>query len=175
MDILISSNLERLLYLLCGRNAEKLRAYMAELSTKGAYTVEKEVLDSLQSEFAAGFADDEQTSQTIGRLFRKTGYLCDTHTAVAVKVYQDYADKTGDQTPTVIASTASPFKFAGSVLPAISVQPQGDDFALLDELSAASGLPAPKALAELKEKTERFTDVVESAKMKNAVAQWLTK
>lgn len=175
MDILISSNLERLLYLLCGRNDGKLRDYMAELSTKGVYTVEKKVLDSLQSEFAAGFADDEQTSQTIGRLFRKTGYLCDTHTAVAVKVYQDYTHKTGDQTPTVIASTASPFKFAGSVLPAIGVQPQGDDFALLDELSAASGLPAPKALAELKEKTERFTDVVESAKMKNAVAQWLTK
>ncbi len=175
MDILISSNLERLLYLLCGRNDQKLRAYMADLSTKGAYTVEKEVLESLHSEFAAGCADDEHTSQTIGELFRKTGYLCDTHTAVAIKVYQDYAEKTGDQTPTVIASTASPFKFAGSVLPAIGIQPQGDDFALLEELSAASSLPAPKALAELKEKTERFTDVVKPAEMKNAVAEWLTK
>lgn len=175
MDILISSNLERLLYLLCGRNDEKLRAYMADLSTKGVYTVEKEVLESLHSEFAAGCADDEQTSQTIGELFRKTGYLCDTHTAVAVKVYQDYTKETGDQTPTVIVSTASPFKFASSVLPAIGIHPQGDDFALLEELSAASGLPAPKALAELREKTERFTDVVEPAEMKNAVAQWLTK
>lgn len=175
MDILISSNLERLLYLLGGRSDKKLRGYMSELSTKGVYTVEKDVLNALQTEFAAGCADDEQTSRTIGDTFRKTGYLCDTHTAVAIKVYQDYAEKTGDHTPTVIASTASPFKFAGSVLPAIGVQPQGDDFAMLSELSDASKLPAPKALAELKDKKERFTAVVEPEGMKQAVADWLSK
>ncbi len=175
MDILISSNLERLLYLLGGRSDEKLRGYMSELSTKGVYTVEKDVLDTWQAEFAAVCADDEQTSQTIGELFSKTNYLCDTHTAVAVKVYQDYTEKTGDQTPTVIASTASPFKFAGSVLPAIGKQPQGNDFEMLNELSDASGLKAPIALAELKDKQERFTDVVESMDMKKAVADWLSK
>lgn len=175
MDILISSNLERLLYLLSGRNDEKLRGYMSELSTNGVYSVENDVLDALQAEFAAGCADDDQTSQTIGHVFDKTNYLCDTHTAVAVKVYEDYAKKSGDQTPTVIVSTASPFKFAGSVLPAIGKQPQGDDFALLQELSDACGLTAPDALAQLKNKQERFSDVVEPMDMKKAVGEWLSK
>lgn len=175
MDILISSNLERLLYLLSGRNDKKLRGYMSKLSTNGVYTVENDVLDALQAEFAAGCADDDQTSQTIGQVFDKTNYLCDTHTAVAVKVYEDYAKKTGDQTPTVIVSTASPFKFAGSVLPAIGRQPQGDDFALLEELSDACGLTAPDALAQLKNKQERFSDVVEPMDMKKAVGEWLSK
>ena len=118
MDILISSNLERLLYLLCGRDDKVLRGYMEALAKTGKYTVGADVLAKLQSEFAAGCADDAATAAAIRGVYRETGYLCDTHTAVAVNVYRDYAAKTGDRTPTVIASTASPFKFANSVLPA---------------------------------------------------------
>ncbi|RGX57044.1 threonine synthase [Anaerotruncus sp. AF02-27] len=173
MDILISSNLERLLYLLCDRDDGKLKGYMNELSATGKYTVDKTILEKLQSEFAAGCADDKQTAETIASVYEKTHYLCDTHTAVAVKVYQDYAAKTGDTTPTVIASTASPFKFAGSVLPAIGKAPSGGDFELLRELSEATGLQAPAALAGLRDRKERFTDVVEPTKMKDAVAAWL--
>ncbi|MEM1486354.1 threonine synthase [Oscillospiraceae bacterium PP1C4] len=175
MDILISSNLERLLYLLCDRNDEKLRGFMSELSTNGKYTVDNTVLEKLQAEFAAGFASDAQTAATIQEVYTKTGYLCDTHTAVAVKVYNDYTAKTGDTTPTVIASTASPFKFAGSVLPAIGEDTVDDDFAMLEKLAQTAKLEVPKALAELKSKAERFTDVVEPMKMKDAVAEWLVK
>ena len=174
MDILISSNLERLLYLLCGRDDKVLRGYMEALAKTGKYTVEADVLAKLQSEFAAGCADDAATAAAIRGVYRETGYLCDTHTAVAVNVYRDYAAKTGDRTPTVIASTASPFKFANSVLPAaFGRAADGGDFALLAKLAELSGQPAPQALAGLQDKTERFTATVEPAKMKEAVSGWL--
>ena len=174
MDILISSNLERLLYLLCGRDDKVLRGYMEALAKTGKYTVAADVLAKLQSEFAAGCADDAATAAAIRGVYRETGYLCDTHTAVAVNVYRDYAAKTGDRTPTVIASTASPFKFANSVLPAaFGRAADGGDFALLAKLAELSGQPAPQALAGLQDKTERFTSTVEPAKMKEAVSGWL--
>ena len=174
MDILISSNLERLLYLLCGRDDKVLRGYMEALAKTGKYTVGADVLAKLQSEFAAGCADDAATAAAIRGVYRETGYLCDTHTAVAVNVYRDYAAKTGDRTPTVIASTASPFKFANSVLPAaFGRAADGGDFALLAKLAELSGQPAPQALAGLQDKTERFTATVEPAKMKEAVSGWL--
>lgn len=174
MDILISSNLERLLYLLCGRDDKVLRGYMEALAKMGKYTVGADVLAKLQSEFAAGCADDAATAAAIRGVYRETGYLCDTHTAVAVNVYRDYAAKTGDRTPTVIASTASPFKFANSVLPAaFGRAADGGDFALLAKLAELSGQPAPQALAGLQDKTERFTSTVEPAKMKEAVSGWL--
>lgn len=174
MDILISSNLERLLYLLCGRDDKVLRGYMEALAKTGKYTVGPDVLAKLQSEFAAGCADDAATAAAIRAAYRETGYLCDTHTAVAVNVYRDYAAKTGDRTPTVIASTASPFKFANSVLPAaFDTAADGGDFALLAKLAELSGQPAPRALAGLQDKAERFTATVEPAKMKDAVSGWL--
>lgn len=174
MDILISSNLERLLYLLCGRDDKVLRGYMEALAKTGKYTVGADVLAKLQSEFAAGCADDAATAAAIRGVYRETGYLCDTRTAVAVNVYRDYAAKTGDRTPTVIASTASPFKFANSVLPAaFGRAADGGDFALLAKLAELSGQPAPQALAGLQDKTERFTATVEPAKMKEAVSGWL--
>ena len=174
MDILISSNLERLLYLLCGRDDKVLRGDMEALAKTGKYTVGPDVLAKLQSEFAAGCADDAATAAAIRGVYRETGYLCDTHTAVAVNVYRDYAAKTGDRTPTVIASTASPFKFANSVLPAaFGRAADGGDFALLAKLAELSGQPAPQALAGLQDKTERFTSTVEPAKMKEAVSGWL--
>lgn len=172
MDILISSNLERLLYLLCGRDAGRVRGYMQSLAKTGAYTVERDVLERLQAEFSAGCADDAQTAQTIRDTWEKTGYLCDTHTAVAVRVCEQA--RGSDKTPAVIASTASPFKFAGSVLPAaFGAAPQGDDFAQLDALAKASGLSAPAALAGLQGRKERFQTVVAPADMKQAVSDWL--
>lgn len=174
MDILISSNLERLLYLLCGRDDKILRGYMDSLAKTGKYTVGADVFAKLQSEFAAGCADDVKTAETIGEIWREDGYLCDTHTAVAVRVCRDYQAASGDGTPIVVASTASPFKFAGSVLPAaFGLTPEGGDFALLAKLAELSGQPVPKALAGLRDKAERFSVTVEPAKMEEAVGGWL--
>ena len=174
MDILISSNLERLLYLLCGGEGARLSGYMDRLAKNGQYAVEPDLLEKLHAEFAAGCADDAETAAAIGATWREDGYLCDTHTAVAMKVYRDYAARTGDAAPTVIASTASPFKFADSVLPAaFGRAPEGDDFDRLETLAGLSGLPAPAALLGLRERPERFTAAVEPAGMKRAVADWL--
>ena len=151
MDILISSNLERLLYHLSGNDAGLVSSLMTQLSGTGRYDAGAEILGKIQAEFSAGFCDEESTVKTISDLFREKRYLCDTHTAVAVKVCGDYVRETGDGTPCVIASTASPFKFAADVLPAISGDAVPEDgFALLEKLSVVSGVPVPKPLAELK-------------------------
>ncbi|MBC8585438.1 threonine synthase [Youxingia wuxianensis] len=173
MDILISSNLERLLFMLSGQEDEKIRELMNQLVSCGRYTVDDLLREKIKAEFACGCADDGKTFETIGEVYKKTGYLCDTHTAVAVRVYEEYRAATGDKTPTVIASTASPFKFAGSVLPALGEKPQGDDFDLLWALAEKTQRTPPPALTELKNKQERFTAVVEPKKMKDAVAGWL--
>ena len=175
MDILISSNLERLLYLLCGRDDARLRGYMEQLAKTGRYTVEPDLLQKLQAEFAAGCADDLETAATIRSVWQQEHYLCDTHTAVAVKVYRDYTRQTGDSTPTVIASTASPFKFAGSVLPALGLTPEDGDFEMIAQLARESGLEAPAALTGLHNRKERFDTVVEPDGMKQAVEDWLVK
>ena len=119
MDILISSNLERLLYLLCGENDAQIREWFGALAKTGRYEVSEDVKKALFDEFYAGCCDDEQTKATIKEYYEKFSYTCDTHTAVAVKVYEDYVKATGDKTKTIIASTASPYKFSGSVLSAI--------------------------------------------------------
>ena len=174
MDILISSNLERLLYLLCGRDPAKLKGYMDQLSAQGRYQVDGGILERLQAEFAAGWADDAAAARTIRRVWEQYGYLCDTHTAVAMDVLAQYQQRTGDATPTLVSSTASPFKFADAVLPAaFGVPAQGDDFARLAQLAAASGLAAPAQLLELQSLPERFTRVVPPDRMKQAVQDWL--
>ena len=122
MDILISSNLERLLYQLCGKDDAVIRDWFGKLSSEGKYTVSDSVKEKLQADFWGGFCDDEQTAATIKKTFEEYGYLCDTHTAVAVKVYQDYTAETGDKTKCIIASTASPYKFNDAVLAAITDQ-----------------------------------------------------
>ena len=160
MDILISSNLERLLYLLSGGDDARIRGYMDDLRTKGRYQLEDETLAQLQSDFAAGWADDAMGAETIGQAFRENGYVCDTHTAVGLRVYQDYAKATGDTTPTIIASTASPFKFCGSVLPALGADVPDDSFAMLDKLAQISGLPVPNGLSELQNRPERFAAII---------------
>ena len=165
MDILISSNLERLLYHLCG-DAAAVADLMKRLKTDGRYAVSPEVLAKLQSEFYGGFCDDAATAATIGKLFREHNYLCDTHTGVAVNVYEQYRKETGDDTPCVIASTASPYKFAAAVLPAVydgAVPESGFD--QVAKLSEVTGTPVPAPLAGLKNRPVLHKSCTEKEEM----------
>lgn len=175
MDILISSNLERLLYLLSGRDPKKVTGYMQALAQRGRYAVDAPLLEKLQAEFVSGCADDAQTAREIKAVYDRTGYLCDPHTAVAYQVYEEYAASSGDHTPTVIASTASPFKFADSVLGALGETPGGDPFQRLSQLSAVTGLSVPPALASLANKPARFSCVLVPSDMQQAVKAWLSE
>lgn len=169
MDILISSNLERLLYHLSGSDDAQIREWFGSLSKTGRYEVTDEVKKAIADEFYAGCCDDEQTKSCIKEIYDEYSYTCDTHTAVAVKVYKDYAAATGDKTKTVIASTASPYKFSGSVLAAIGKDTNADEFGLVDELAEVSKIPVPASLAALKDKEVRFTKVIDKADMKDYI------
>ncbi len=155
MDILISSNLERLLYLLCDSD-ETVRAYMQELGKTGRYALAPELAARVRAQFACGCCDDIRTLDTIGRVFKEKGYLLDTHTAVAYTVLEDYRAKTQDGTLTVLASTASPFKFCTSVLRALGQQAFAAGTGVIDQLASAAGRPAPAPLAGLSGKAVRF-------------------
>ncbi len=174
MDILISSNLERLIYHLCGENDATIRDWFGKLATEGRYEVSEDVKAKLEEEFCAGCCNDEQTKACIKEIYEKYSYTCDTHTAVAVKVYQDYVKATGDKTRTVIASTASPYKFSGSVLEALGeFDETADEFTLVDKLAIASKIPVPASLEALKNKEIRFKQSVEKAEMDNYVFETL--
>ena len=173
MDILISSNLERLLYHLCGENDEQIREWFGSLATDGKYEVTDEVKAVLKDEFYAGYCDDVQTKACIKEIYDKYSYTCDTHTAVAVKVYEDYKAATGDETKTIIASTASPYKFSGSVLDAIGVDTNTDEFGLVDKLAETSKIPVPASLAALKDKDIRFKKIIDKTEMKDYVFESL--
>lgn len=176
MDILISSNLERFLYHLSNGDDALVSSWMSELQAKGSYTVTPAVKERMQAIFSGGFADSKQAMATIGKCYQSFGYVMDTHTAVAKAVYDDYRAQTGDLTKTVIASTASPFKFNQSVLTALSGEAAvsgKDEFALLDSLQEVTGLPIPKSLAELKNKPKRFQDVWAKDDMLSAVKGFL--
>ncbi len=174
MDILISSNLERLLYLMTGCNDALIRNWFGQLASEGCYEVNDDVKAKLKEEFAAGFCDDNETKAAIRCVYNKYSYTCDTHTAVAVKVYNDYKETTGDTTKTVIASTASPYKFSAAVLEAVqNGKSDLDEYAMIDKLAELSKLPVPNALAELKNKPERFNDTIEKAQQKDYVLKKL--
>ncbi len=173
MDILISSNLERLIYILSGGDDACVNKLYADLKETGKFEVGGDIMDKLSESFASGYCDDTQTQETIKKYFDKYSYLCDTHTAVAVKVYEDYVAKTGDKTKTVIASTASPYKFTNSVLEAIASDYSKDDFEQVNELCELSGLEIPSQLADLKSKQVRFTQSVEKQDMVKAVISML--
>lgn len=160
MDILISSNLERLLYDLCGRNSDEIVGLYADLASKGKYEVSDSVKAAMTANFYGGYCDDDQTKSTIKKIFDKYSYLCDTHTAVAVKVYEDYKNATGDTKKTLIDSTASPYKFAQSVLSSLSNSEVSDEYAQMDLLEQISGMEIPPALANLKNSTIRFEDCI---------------
>ena len=163
MDILVSSNLERLLYKLSGNNADTTKELMTALKTVGKYEVSDEIKAGIKSKFFGGFCDDEQTKATIKALFDTDNYLCDTHTAVAVNVYEQYVEQTGDTTPSVIASTASPYKFSKAVLEAVSdgTDLPENEFDMVEKLFEVSNAPVPAPLAALKDKKARFSDVTE--------------
>ena len=172
MDILISSNLERLLRLLSGSD-EAVRGYMKSLSETGKYTVSEPILRAIQAEFACGFCTDAQGAETIGKLFREKHYLLDTHTAVAYTVLNAYRAASGDRTPTVIESTASPFKFCASVLDALGVTQHRPGTQILAQLTEVTGRPAPGPLAALAGKEVRFDEVADRADMRQVVTEFL--
>jgi len=172
MDILISSNLERLLYDLTGSDQE-VSGYMQSLSETGRYKVSDEVLSKIKQHFVSGCCDDTCTLETIKKVFNATDYLMDTHTAVAYSVLQNYKAQSGDTTPAVVVSTASPFKFCDSVLSALGINDQKKGTKILQQLTETSGKPAPKPLASLAGKAVRFTQVTEKDAMINVVSEVL--
>ena len=170
MDILVSSNLERLLYSMSGD--ETVRWYMQKLGSKGKYTVSQSVFDAVRRDFAAGCCTDVETKRAIRAVFEEKNYLMDTHTAVAYKVLCDYRAETGDARPAVVVSTASPFKFAADVLDALgetaSVRP-------MEQLAEKSGLPVPAPLADLDKRNVRFDDSATRLEMRGKVVKFLSE
>ena len=150
MDILISSNLERLIYQTAGRDAEKNSAYMKALNETGRYEITDEMREQMK-DFYGNYASEEETAAAIRAMYEKTGYIMDTHTAVAESVYEKYTAETKDETKTIIASTASPYKFTRSVMNAIDASYDSQsDFALVDELARLSGVPVPQAIEDIR-------------------------
>jgi len=174
MDILISSNLERLLYEISGRDAQATAAWMKALLEKGTYDIAPAMLAELKRDFYADYCDDAYTKDTIRRVFRQNGYLMDTHTAVGQTVYEAYAARTGDTAVTVLASTASPFKFGQDVLnainPALDIP---EPFEAAKKLSQLAGKPVPRQIGELKTLPIRFEDSVEKTELDRTVLQFI--
>ena len=164
MDILVSSNLERLLFLLSG-DAELVKSLMEQLNTTGAYQVPQALLDKLRADFWQGFCDDAGTKNAIGLVYREYGYLCDTHTAVAWDVAQQYKAANPDHNPVIILSTASPYKFPAAVLEALGHSAKGDEFEVMEQIRNATNVPIPKNLSGLRERPVRHTDVIDRDKM----------
>ena len=171
MDILISSNLERLLYFVAG--SEKTASYMKQLNTAGAYSVEGDVLAKITENFVGYFADEKTTAQTIRACWEKYNYLSDTHTAVAISAAEQYIAESGDTLPMVIDSTASPYKFANNVYRAVTDQEPESDLAALDALSNATKTDIPYPLAGLAQRKIRFEKVVKKEDMASAVLEYL--
>ena len=174
MDILISSNLERLLYELSGRSDSQVNQWMEQLSRDGFYRVEGTAMEELQSIFHGGFADDRQTREIIKDTFQKSNYLMDPHTAVGKWVYDRYKEETGDKAVTLLVSTASPFKFSGDVLQGLqgkdAVQ---DEMSALEKLSEVSGMKIPEPLYNLNSKLIRHTMECEVDQMADSVADFM--
>ncbi|MCD7826038.1 MAG: threonine synthase [Clostridiaceae bacterium] len=169
MDILISSNLERLIYRIAGEDAKATKAMMEALAGEGKYEITDAMKEQMK-DFVGGWASEEKAAAEIKRVYDATGYVMDTHTAVASAVYQSYKERTGDNTKTVIASTASPYKFATSVMAAIDPKYSGeDDFVLIDELEKTSGVKIPNAVEEIRSAAVLHDTVCETADMQKTV------
>ena len=173
MDILISSNLERLIYRMAGDDAKTNQELMRALSEQGSYEITSEMRNRMQ-DFIGGYATQEDTAKEIARLYQETGYVLDTHTAVASCVCCRYQEQSKDDTKALIASTASPYKFARSVMEAIDEKYSGmDDFALIDELSRLSGTAIPNAIEEIRNAPVLHDKVIEKDAMEEAVKAFL--
>ena len=164
MDILVSSNLERLLYLL-SQDTALVASLMEQLNREGVYTVPESLLAAIQDQFWAGCCDDSRAEALMGQIWRDYGYLCDPHTAAGWAAALDYTAQTGDTRPMVVLSTASPYKFPAAVLSALGLDTTGDGFDQMDRLQAATGIPIPKNLASLRGKPELHTAVIDKEQM----------
>ena len=173
MDILISSNLERLLFQLCGSDAE-VRGYMDSLKATGRYEVSDALKEKIQANFSAGWCSDQDAAATIAKVFGCEGYLMDTHTAVAYTVLENYRRTTGDDTLAVVLSTASPYKFCSSVLGAMGVTELRSGTDILGQLEEKTRTTAPMPLRSLKDKQVRFDQVVEKSNMTGVVLEMLS-
>ena len=172
MDILISSNLERLLYAITGED-QQVREYMEELNRTGRYEVDEKVKEKIQRLFAGYCCDDATTQKVIDAVYRKFDYLIDPHTAVGFSALTQYREESGDMTPTVVASTASPFKFCDNVLGALGERNLREGLDILDQLSEKTGQPVPAPLAGLRGKSARFQRTEEKEHMVDAVLDML--
>jgi len=169
MDILISSNLERLIYSIAGEDGKVTSEFMKELAENGAYTISEDMKSKLDC-FCGGYCDESKTADTIKRIYENDGYVIDTHTAVAAGVYADYRKETGDNTVSVIASTASPYKFTRSVMNAISNEyDKAEDFELVDMLCEISKVKVPNAIEEIRTAPVLHDRVCDKSKMQETV------
>ena len=165
MDILVSSNLERLLYFMSDGNTELVADLMKQLNNQGHYTVPEEMKTAIQAEFWAGCCDDAEAQQTIGKVWQEQRYLCDTHTATGWAVADSYVNQTGDTRPMVVLSTASPYKFPAAVLASLEAVSEPDEFAQMAMLEVKTGVPSPQNLQGLQTRVERHTGVIEKENM----------
>ena len=170
MDILISSNLERLLYHLSGDDGEEISRLMTSLEQDRHYEVSEKIREGMKM-FSGGTATVEETNEAIGDMYRRNGYLMDTHTAVGYKVYRDYVKETGDTTPTLIASTASAYKFAESVAKSIGLPERESGFEYIEDIAKETGVRVPKALRDLDKKEIRHRGVITIEQMPEAVEE----
>ena len=161
MDILISSNLERLLFLASGCDAQKVSSWMRDLSSEGIFKIDAAVLSRITETFRAYCCTEKETIETIGEVYRKDGYLCDPHTAVGMKAAKDYKDDIRDDVPTVVLSTASPYKFPAPVSQALGIELKNDEFEQIQAICDKTGVPVPKNLSSLRDKKVLHKDVVD--------------
>ena len=175
MDILVSSNLERLLFLASDGNTESVSGWMAELKEKGCYTVDKATLENIQAVFSARYADEAESEKALGRIWNERSYLCDPHTAVAFAVLDKCRADGLCANKSVVLSTASPYKFPEAVLKAIGADYGGDGFEQMDRLSALSGVAVPANLASLKDAREIHTGVIDKEQLIDYVREIMDK
>ena len=175
MDILISSNLERLLYEITGKDDKKVVSYMKDLKTKGKYTISEEELNKIKEIFDAGYADEDMTKDAIAAEDEVDDYIMDPHTGVAMAVYDDYLDRTNDETKTIILSTASAYKFPCDVYEAITESKLSDAFEATKKLQNFTGLDIPEPLMGLKNREVRFNDIIEKTSIADAVLEYVNK
>ncbi len=178
MDILVSSNLERLLYNACGKKPDYVAGLMAELGASGRYVVDKKTGSNVSRNFGSGFAGEDETYETIGAVYGEYNYLVDPHTAVGINVYKKYAAETGDDTKTVCVSTASPFKFNRAVAAAIfgdEAVSGMNEFEISDFLSRETGNAVPAPLKDLDKRTVRFSEVIDPSEMKKKAEEFINE
>ncbi|MBM6869608.1 threonine synthase [Pseudoflavonifractor phocaeensis] len=173
MDILISSNLERMLFEFSGCNDAEVRSYMDQLANQGRYEVSDAVKARFADQFSAGFCDDEDTRKTIAKLWSGEHYLADPHTAVAFHVLEEYRKTTQDERPAIVVSTASPFKFSSDVLEAIGVKDPAEGLEAVEQLSEKTGIAPPHSLAALRHRKVRFGQAIAKEQMADQVLGFL--